>query len=287
MTKRRYIINFSIILILAVATGLFAGNYYNTNYGRNVLAPNVSEAVVRGNDLTVALKKAKGNTPENLSATENFVVAENILNNRTAVKKEVRGEISAAGIKQTLVSQKILVNGDVYADKISASSMVKVAQMDYYKTGTTSVNIYDGKVTSSTTATWPTKASKTVSLDEYKSTYGISPERMISLVVGTNTVVDESPVTKNEQGNYTATITLDTNYSVMNYMYEIKATAGSKKLPYFKSVVLTYEIDENWNLISYTTTEVYDVSIAVLGFTTCKGTINNSFTYEDVEIPQI
>ncbi len=287
MSKRRYIINFSIVLILAVATGLFVGNYYNTNFGREVQAVTVSEETVRGKDLSNALKKAKGKTPASLSATENFIIAEDILNNRTAVKKKTTGVITAAGIKQSLESQKIILNGEVYADKISASSMVKVAQLDRFKLGAEVVDIYNGNVTSATTATWPASPSKQMSLADYKSKYGVTPERMISLVVGTKTVVDQSAVTKNSKGNYTATITLDTTYSVMNYVHEIKATAESSKLPYIKSMVLTYEIDENWNLISYSTKESYDVSVAVLGFTGCKAEINNSFSYEEVTIPTI
>ena len=72
---------------------------------------------------------------------------------------------------------------------------------------------------------------------------------------------------------------------IMNYVYEIKTTAGSSKLPYFKSVKITYEIDENWNLIKINTEESYDVSIAVLGYTGCTGQLQEVYTYTDVTMP--
>ncbi len=285
-SKTRYIISFSIILILAVVTGLYAGNYYNRNFGRNIMAVTVSEETVRGSDLNKALKKAKGKTPAQLTATENFIVAENYLNKKTSVRKEITGTITAAGINQTLVSEKIIADNHVYAYKISASKIVKVAELDKYEMGTDAVDIYKGKVVNSTTADWPQKPSQTVTVKEYEEMYGTKPERMIAFVVGSKTVIDESAMKTNEKGNFVATLTLDTTYSVMHYVHEVKTTAGSSKLPYFKSVVLTYEIDKDWNLISYETKENYEVSVPVLGFTSCTGNVKNIFHYENVVIPE-
>lgn len=285
MTKKRYLINFTVILILSVFSGFFLGNYYSKNFGRNVEAVTISEETVRGKDVTNALKKASGKNPSQLTATENFVLAEYYLNQKTSVKRVVTGTITAAGINQSLFSEKIVHNGQVYSSKISASSMVKVAEVYKHNLGTDVIDVYKGSVTSATTADFPTAPSSSMNMEQYKASFGSVPERFVTYVVGTKTVINESAVTKNQAGNYVATLQLDTTYAVMNYVYEIKTTAGSSKLPYFKSVKITYEIDENWNLIKINTEESYDVSIAVLGYTGCTGQLQEVYTYTDVTMP--
>lgn len=285
MTKKRYFINFAIILILATISGFYAGNYYNRNFGRNVAQVTVSEDYVRGDDLTKALKKSSGKTPMDLSAIENFVLADHYLSKQTSVHKHVTGAITAVGVKQSLVSDKIIHNGEVYASKISVSSFVKVAEVYRHKINEGNVEVYLGDPVSATEAKFPKTPSSTMTVEDYTSKFGVTPQRLISLVVGSKTVVDASTVTKNEKGNYTATLQLDTTYSVMNYVNEIKQTAGSSKLPYFKSVKIVYEIDANWKLLSLTSYENYEVSVAVLGFQECSGEIFETYTYDNVEIP--
>lgn len=286
MTKKRYIINFSIILILATVSGFFMGNWYNSNFGRQVQEVTVSEETVRGDDLQKTLKKASGKSPLDLTATENFILADYYLSQATSVHKHVSGAITAAGVKQTLVSDKIKHDGSVYSNKISVSSFVKVAELYKHNIGENVVSVYNGNPTSSTEATFPNTPSSEMTTDEYKTKFGSPIDDFISLVVGTKTVINQSKVTKTAEGNYEATLDLDTTYAVMNYSYEIKSTAGSSSLPYFKSIKLTFVIDNDWKLLSVKSSESYEVKIAVLGYTGCTAELLEEYTYDNVTIPE-
>lgn len=285
MTKKRYILNFTIILILATVSGYFMGNWYNSNFGRQVQAVTVSEETVRGDDLQKTLRKASGKTPLDLTATENFILAEYYLSQAESVQKHVSGAITAAGVKQTLVSDKIKHDGKIYSNKISVSSFVKVAEQYKHNIGDSVVEVYNGTPLSATEANFPSTPTSTMTTQEYKTTFGSDIDDFISFVVGTKTVINQSAVVKNADGNYEATIDLDTTYAVMNYSYEIKSTAGSSSLPYFKSVKVTFVIDSNWRLLQVKSLESYEVKIAVLGYTGCTGDLLEEYTYDNIVMP--
>lgn len=95
-SKRRKILNFALVTILAIATGIFLGSWYSYS----VLATNVDYSNINTSALIdkpedviakvlsiknpsasqlnnwVNLAKAKGITPKNLTASQNFVLAE-------------------------------------------------------------------------------------------------------------------------------------------------------------------------------------------------------------------
>lgn len=282
--KRRvkYIFTFTIIFVLAVMSGFFAGNYYVKNYTGNVLAVTETEEAVRGDDVINALKNAKGKTPLDLSSVENFILAEHYLNQKDFVFKKIDGSIKSAGVTQGLSAYKALKDGYMLSEKVSASKFVKVADRFLYKLGDPTVKYYKGAdITSDFTATWSDKPENILNMEQYKEKYGAKPESFISYVVGTNTIIPEGceAPKKLSNGNYECKIQLDTYYSGMNYMYEIRTTSGSGNFPKFEEVHITFEITPDWDFVRIDYEEKYYVSIAVLGYTLCTSILTDTFDY--------
>lgn len=283
MSKKRYFVNLAIIVIFASLTGFFAGNYYVKNYTGTVLAVTESEEEVRGNDVKNTLKKAKGKTPANLTSVENFILAENNLNQKDYIYKEVTGKITAAGVTQGLHSFKVKKDGYIMSEKVSSSKFVKVADRTLYQIGSDGVNYYKGSdITSSYTASWKNTPTKVWTLDDYRDKYGANPEAFIGYVIGTKTTLGAKSTAPKllPNGNYECTIVTDTYYSVMNYMYEIRTTSGSSNFPRMESSTITFEITPDWEFVSISYKESYSVSIAVLGYTKCSGSLAETFSYD-------
>lgn len=284
MSKKRYFINLAIVVILASLTGFFAGNYYVKNYTGTVLAVTESEEAVRGTDLKDAQKKSKGKTPAQMTSVENFILAENNLNNETYVYKETTGKIVAAGVSQGLKSFKALKDGYIMSEKVSASKYVKVADRTLYKVGDEEMFYYKGSgIKSDYTASWKSEPTSTWTIEQYRGKYGAKPQSCLGYVIGTHTVVEEE-CTKPKllaNGNYECTIKTDAYYSMMHYMYEIRTTSGSDNFPRFESSYLTFEITPDWKFVRIDYKESYSVSIAVLGYTKCSGTLTDKFSYDN------
>ncbi len=291
MSKKRYFVNLAIVVILASLTGFFAGNYYVKNYTGSVLAVTETEEEVRGNDVKDTLRKAKGKNPSQLSSVENFILAENNLNQKTYIYKSIDGKITSAGVTQGLKSFKVLKDGYIMSEKVSASKFVKVADRTLYKVGEEKIDYYKGSdITSSYTASWGKKPTETWSIDTYKDKYGGRPEAFINYVIGTKTVVSagcKAPK-KLSNGNYECVIQTDTYFSCMNYMYEIRTTSGSGNFPKFESSIITFEITPDWEFVKIDYVETYSVSIAVLGYTKCVGKLTEKFSFDgDFKIPLV
>ncbi len=80
-----------------------------------------------------------------------------------------------------------------------------------------------------------------------------------------------------ENGHYTFTVELDPLNSTKYYRNEVKTRAGkSASYPSFISSSITFTIDRNWNPISVTTNEKYEISIGISA--TCTSTLTEVFS---------
>ena len=284
--NKRFYINICIIVVFAVFSGYFVGNFYLSNFVSADIDVNVSESVVR-DKMTDVFKRTANKSVSQISATDNFVLAEYYLNQRKSVRKTSTGKVTAQGITQDFYSQKILSENEFYYMKIS-SGLLSIATKMYWTVGSDTVNFYKGKNIKTTTATWSDTPSKTYTFDEYKEDFGIPAGGWLNYIVSSKTVITEGVPKKLGNGNYQFELHLDKIYSTMNYKYEVKQTSGSSKNPRFKSSVITFEIDENWNFIQIDYKEKYEVAVKQLGgmFVETVGTITDTFEYDgDFIIP--
>ena len=284
---KRTIISLVIVIVLASITGYFGAQFYIDKFMIEVVAVTESEERVRDNASKILSENA-GKTQDQISPTNNFIIAEYNLNKEKSVKKITQGKVNASGITQGLYAEKILSNGEYYSMKIS-SGLVSLATRLYYTNGDNKVGYYEGSSIKETSATFPSTPTKELTLEEYKEMYGSSITYFVNYIVSSNTVESEEYLGQNELGNYEFKLKLDNAFSVMNYSYEIKTTSGSAKLPKFESVEITFEIDENFRLLKLSVKEQYQVSIKQLGnmYMTTTGELTDTFEYDgNFEIPR-
>lgn len=291
---KRFWINLVVIIVVGIFSGYFVGNFYVNRYMGGVKADVLpSEEAIRDNVNTV-LKKNKGKSPSQISATDNMILAEYYLNQRDYVKRSTYGDVKAAGVTQKLVSNKALVNGEYYSEEIS-QGMVNLATKYYHTKGSNTVSVYKGSVDKELNTNYDDVTPNNMSVDDFNAQNGVKATYFLNYIVSSNTVIAQNYVGKSKVGAtvagregrkydkelYVFTLTLDNSYSVKNYMYKIKQTSNSSEFPGFKSIELTFMIDDDFTLYEISYNEVYNVNIAVLGQVTTTGKIIDLFDYDN------
>ena len=86
---KRTIISLVIVIVLASITGYFGAQFYIDKFMIEVVAVTESEERVRDNASKILSENA-GKTPDQISPTNNFIIAEYNLNKEKSVKKITR-----------------------------------------------------------------------------------------------------------------------------------------------------------------------------------------------------
>lgn len=312
MTKRRYIINFVIVIVLAVVSGYFIGSFIaggkllalSNTYNELVLRKIVDEenkgeeeipnyfSELPSSYFTSISTLAQGKTPDKLTAIEAYMVAEYITNTQPTIYKKIDGVIKAksmgVSIAQSLISTKTKKDGKITIEKISYSSMAKVAFKIEHTLDNDKYFVTEGTATSGTTADWKTPTEKNIA--DYRTTFGNGIDYFTNYLVSPKTVANNqySKVVKSGD-NYTFSLALDISINeqtgafvyggVSNYMYEIKDTAGAEDFPVFNYCNLKVTIDSNYRFVKLEIEEQYD--IVAFGFrANTTGIMTETFIYE-------
>ncbi len=295
----------SILLVLGIFTGSGLGVwYFNTNlkspdYGAlsaDAYIKPISKVMSENFGLTSQkeienwIDYVGDKTPDNLSNVDNVLLA---IHNATLAKSFVftgNGLVNAAGIEQTVYSQRRHIN-DIYTfESISKSKKagaikVEVANLDIYKKDKNNqIKLYTGKNISQKNADWYYK--NTITVDEYQNMTGGLPSNITPYIISEKTVTS-STLIKDDNGNYVITFNLNPMTSVLNYYKEVRRTGGLDTDPEFNSIKFIATIDSKWKLIS---TEVFESYSAVkIIRVNCKGTIKIDYEFDlpEVLLPEI
>ncbi len=125
-------------------------------------------------------------------------------------------------------------------------------------------------------------------MDEYKAKYNSTLNEYMKYIISSKTVNNATEVTKNAEGNYVFTLTLDKSKSVVNYVKTMKDTGGLSEYPNFTSdPIVTLTIDEQYRIIEFKSTETYNAKIGIITAGS-SATLTNTFTYDqDFVIPGV
>ena len=209
MTKRRYIINFVLIIVLGVVSGYFIGSYiagsklvalsnsYNELELRGLEKQDTLPVYYNGLpqayfDRVLALKGT--NTPDKISARELYMIAEYTTNMSDSVYKMINGNIDAKsmGIKapQKFAATKIKKDGTIYIDKRSYGSTpveVAIAFKVEHTIGEDTFLESWGKSTPSLDATFDAPQQKDVS--KYRESWGSGIDYFSNYIITPSTVM--------------------------------------------------------------------------------------------------
>lgn len=288
-----------ILLVLGVFTGSGLGVwYYNTelrmdiNYDLNaddykydinaVMSESFGISNSADNDKFLEKAQEQGKTPLDLSAANNFAIAEYHASLASSWSAVGEGQIKTI-ITQSMYSEKKF-DGEKYTFvSISNSSMVKVANCDEFIKGGKNVSSYSGKNSTANSAEW--SKNKEQSLEDYLDAVGTSPTAIQPYIISDKTILSASEISYDaEQNHYTFTIELDTVTSVINYVKQVKFTGGLQSYPKFNKISQTITIDGEWNLVSIEINDQYDAVVGIKA--SCTGYLKNYYTFnQPIEMP--
>lgn len=281
--KGRILINIVAIVLLGVFSGYFVGTYYANNHLGGVTADLIPSEEELRDDVNLVINANKGKTIDQISATDNFVIAEDKIYQHQNVKKICTGTVTAAGVTQTLIATRIKNSDNYFGEEISCktgSIGVNYAQRFYYTEGVDEIPLFNGTDITSEGATWKPEADEVHTMESFRGIMGISPKYFQNYIVSSKTVISQNYLGKTEEGNYRFSLVMNTTNSVKNYMYKIKVTSGGTEFPVFVNCVVTFEIDDNWNFVKIEYDEEYKVSIKVIGRVTTTAKLTETFEYD-------
>lgn len=261
-----------LICLFAVPFGLYLADGYVDKYftaeppATEELVDDVSEIVY------------DGKAPSKLSAVDTFLVASKILDESNYYKITTKGTIDAQITSQS-VNGSFVKDGNTYTNESYSDGMVKVATKSVYVDGG-DVQMYEGKESPDKTSyAWNNKNS--VSVDYYKSYYGKIATSNWSYIVSSKTVLESSSCVE-EDGLFTYTISLDPQTSTILYKNQIRTNSGLKNDPVFKSIIITFTVDENYAFKSIKIAETYTMNYVGVNITvsSAESPLISTFSYE-------
>ena len=283
-----------ILIVLGVFTGSGLGVWYfnsvlrsNVDYSALNAADyiqDVDETLARYFTITPSFDKknfaeiahANNITPLNLTAADNFVLAQYKAEQANSYIAEGYGSVFTMGIKQGLYSAKKF-NGQRYTFESISLGMVSAVMCDSYVKGSNTVTSYTGKNATENSATWEKEGDYTI--DKFKEKAGNMPNAVQPYIISDKTIINSSEITyNNETDQYSFEIELDKVTSVINYARQVRRTGGLGADPEFYNIKQTIVIDSDWNLVQIIVEESYS-AVAFGMKVSCQGTLTMDYKF--------
>lgn len=261
-SKKAIILGTVIPLIATAAIGSFLGYYFGKQYLiKQVDYSNLSAEDLEDNNSKVYKEFASlSNKEEAFNKYEPYEVINIALNKLSEVEnlKIVNsGSANAAGVVQKINGVSLKNKDSYFNESISSSSLVKVAKRFYQVND--EVDVYDGQVSSDTTASYDESSKVSYTEKDFENTWGKTVDRSNVYVVSSKTY-KEGNISKDENNNYKVYVKLDPTLSVIRYVKQMKEMSSLKDYPSFSNVELTYTIDKDFTILESVATENYEVN---------------------------
>lgn len=283
--KKRIMINIIAMALIGVITGFCVGMYLVGNQ----LDPNRYNFDVASLQDNVAEIRTESNrkTPIELGAIKCGVLAFDTTFKAERVKIEGKGLVKAKAmgmiVNQTIDALTIRVREKVYFENISVSRFAKAINR-FYATND-DIEHYEGSLSGSTVSWNQSPVNDIKTMDEYQAKFSCTLTDYMTYIVSSKTVVSESAVTIDENGNYVFELELDKSKAVVNYVKNMKVTGKLSEYPDFKSnPKIKITMDANYRILVFISNETYDVKMGITASSVA--TLTNKFSYdEDFTIP--
>lgn len=278
-------INIIAMALIGVITGFCVGMYLVGNQ----LDPNRYNFDVASLQDNVAEIRTESNrkTPIELGAIKCGVLAFDTTFKAERVKIEGKGLVKAKAmgmiVNQTIDALTIRVRDRIYFENISVSRFAKAINRFYAIND--DIEHYEGSLSGSTVSWNQSTVNDIKTMDEYQAKFSCTLTDYMTYIVSSKTVVSESAVTIDENGNYVFELELDKSKAVVNYVKNMKVTGKLSEYPDFKSnPKIKITMDANYRILVFTSNETYDVKMGITASSVA--TLTNIFSYdEDFTIP--
>lgn len=242
------------------------------------------------NETTYRLKTpGDGSLPTAHTALENIGYMAYTLDNQPYYHSYARNSSKAMGYEQITQSWKDhkgekesgYVGGATVSSDLSYSALSKAATQgcfignnDGYMRG----GAKPGKNTTATTANWDTKAPTYYDKKAYLYKYGEFPNEISVYVINENTIKNADEVVDNGDGTYSQKFYLK-NEAACWYQYGLKTRASLKGYPQYKSIVITFKFDAQWQILESYCEEKTKIAPSAMGGIETDTTSKTTATY--------
>lgn len=175
---------------------------------------------------------------------------------------------------QQVRSERTVTADAMFSQSVSVSSLVRVGVQQYFQGDT--VLVRNGDVRALDDVNWAKEATS-VTPEAYRAAYGNTPRSLSNYLINAETVLFAQLESASET-EITVVCELDPVASTAEYAKQVKTNGGLDELPVFSSVTLTVTMDGSYRPIRVRYQEIYNISIAILGSTTCKTDYTETFS---------
>ncbi len=209
-------------------------------------------------------------TPLDCSALEALMRCQAVTEEATSFSAALEGtcdtQVLFFNYRQSLRSERFVNSEAMFSQSISTSSLVRVGVQQFFQDDI--ILVRSGEVHSMEEVVWEERP-VSVTPESYQLAYGNTPHVLSNYRLEEATILSANFTAHSEQ-TYTFVYELDPVKSTEAYARQIQTMGGLDTLPIFQSITMTVTMDEAFRPLSVRYQEVYDISIQILGNTTCK-----------------
>ena len=299
--KKQTIIGMSITITASIVVGVCIGTILKSTLGGSDSVPEIDESLYQDDIKAITKKYEKVINDENKDLTKTLTPIEMVqvsfdLLERTNYMNECYGnniqKIFGKDSVQIVTSMKAKYNEDIYAESISSGSNANIGSRFFQSNGTIKYYNIDGDKSRFISSTRQDGAvlikeykdnSKTMTIDEYKETYGSKLSDSTNLIISSKTIKEGTKplITQNDDGGYTIEVELS-EVACYKYKQQIVATESRlKKVKSFDRLKLTCELDSKLYMKKYISEEEYSVEANIFSVTVpCQSTLTYTYYYD-------
>lgn len=178
---------------------------------------------------------------------------------------------------QQIHSERTVTADAMFSQSVSLSSLVRVGVQQFFQGNT--ILVRSGEVSSMDAVVWA-ETPTSVTQKAYHDAYGNTPRSFSNYRIDEETVLS-ARLDSSSDGELTVVCELDPAASTAEYAKQVKTMGGLNGLPVFHSVTITVTMDGSFHPIRVHYQETYDISIDLLGDTTCKAEYTETFSSFD------
>jgi len=266
------------LVLVAVFCGYILGNVIVNKINGQVDYSKYSESTLRDNEETIYANyksgKIKYDSLKSSDAATAYIITSMKIKDASYVKINGKGSVQAAIANQNILDY-FEKTSTGYKSETLSSGFIKIADKTEYNSKSDKLTLYKGSLNADGTSATYNNNGKTYTSAEYKKEFGVTPGELLHHIISSKTIT--TATIKTTANGKQFTMTMDPISCVINYVKLMSKTSNTS-YPTFNHVIITFEIDKNFNLLRYSTDEEYVVNY---GFSVvCKSVIDFSVSYK-------
>ena len=254
-------------LILAVALASLGTAGIVMGFGGETVAP-----VLPDNAVNAIMDKPETGTPNDRTAIENLYIAQGELLRKGGFVGTSRGQTTSAGIKQDVVNNRTVVNGNVFKEMITVG-IVKNAYQLFMHNGNYLYRKADS-IKSSSNIKWANTASKYAEND-FLDKFGHRSDSLTGYILNDETIVS-GQLEKAENGLFQYRYVLDIETAPARMLREMKTNSNLNDYATYVKAEIIVVMDADWQVKTVTTDCKYKVPM--FGGIDCVEDITETFS---------